>query len=221
MRPYGKGNREEEMRIGKPIVLVLATALLVLPSIVSCKRAAQQSESTSGRAVNPYTNESVFDEVKRKLQESPNDVDLLYHLAELYDRNAQYKEAIDTYSKVIKLKPGMGYAYFKMATAYDRMNNPSDAVKTFREAIKYIPKNPTLYNNMGVAYGKLGKYDEEVESLKKAIQLRPNYAAARYNLGMTYLKMKNKKAAIKEYEALKEFDVGAAANLLKEINRAT
>jgi tetratricopeptide (TPR) repeat protein len=209
------------MRIGKPIVLALATALLVLPSVMSCKKAAEQTETKTSRAVNPYTNESVFDEVKRKLQGNPNDVDLLYRLADLYDRNSQYNEAIDAYKKVIKVKPDMAYAYFKLGTVYDRANNPAEAVKTFKEAQKYMPKNPVLYNNMGVAYGKLGKYGEEVESLQKAVKLRPNYTAARYNLGMTYLKMKNKKAATKEYEALKEFDEGAAQNLLKEIDRAS
>lgn len=201
--------------------LLLAAALLTLPAAMSCNKAQEQPQTKAGPAVNPYSNESTFDEVKRKLREKPNDVDLLYHLADLYDRNGQYKEAIETYKEVIELKPDMAYAYLKMATAYDRIDNPSEAVKTFRQAIKYIPKNPTLYNNMGVAYGKLGKYAEEVESLKKAIQLRPHYSSARYNLGMTYLKMKNKKAATKEYEALKEFDEGAAANLLKEIDRAS
>ncbi len=201
------------------ISLILAAVLLASPAIISCKKAQEQSETKAGPALNPYSNESTFDEVQRKLKEKPDDVDLLYHLADLYDRNAQYKEAIESYKKVIKLKPDLGYAYLKMATAYDRINNPAEAVKSFREAIRYMPNNPTIYNNMGVAYGKLAKYGEEVESLKKAIKIRPNYSAARYNLGMTYLKMKNKKAATKEYEALKEFDEGAAANLLKEIER--
>jgi len=207
------------MRTGKKMLFAMAVMLL-LPLLISCKKSAEHSEKTSGPAVNPYSNESTFDEVKRKLQEKPNDVDLLYHLADLYDRNSQYKEAIDAYKNVLKVKPDMGYAYFKMGTMYDRMNNPSEAVKTFKEAEKYMPKNPVLYNNMGVAYGKLGKYAEEVEAMKKAIRLRPNYTAARYNLGMTYLKMKNKKAATKEYESLKKFDEGAAANLLKEIESA-
>lgn len=207
------------MRIGKQMSLVLAAVLFLLAFVSSCEKSGQHSEKTSGPAVNPYSNESTFDEVKRKLQANPNDVDLLYHLADLYDRNSQYKEAIDAYQKVIKVKPDMAYAYLKIGTVYDRMNNPSEAVKAFKEAQKYMPKNPVLYNNMGVAYGKLGKYGEEVESLKKAVRLRPNYTAARYNLGMTYLKMKNTKAATKEYEALKEFDEGAAASLLKEIER--
>jgi len=220
MRPYGKVNRGGGMRTGKKILLALAVMLL-LPLLISCKKSAPHPEKMSGPAINPYSNESTFDEVKRKLQENPNDADLLYRLADLYDRNFQYKEAIDAYKKVIKVKPDMAYAYFKMGSVYDRMNNPSEAGKAFKEAQKYMPKNPVLYNNMGVAYGKLGKYEEEVESLKKAIRLRPKYTAARYNLGMNYLKMKNKKAAAKEYEALKEFDEGAAANLLKEIERAS
>lgn len=209
------------MRTGKHTSLALAAVLFLLVFVTSCKKSGQHSETTSGPAVNPYSNESTFDEVKRKLQGNPNDADLLYHLADLYDRNSQYKEAIDAYKKVIEVKRDMASAYLKMGTVYDRMNNPSEAVKVFKEAQKYMPKNPVLYNNMGVAYGKLGKYGEEVESLKKAVRLRPNYTAARYNLGMTYLKMKNKKAASKEYESLKEFDEGAAANLLKEIERAS
>lgn len=209
------------MRTRKQISLALAAVLFILAFGTSCKKSGQQSETTSGPAVNPYSNESTFDEVKRKLQGNPNDVDLLYRLADLYDRNSQYNEAVDAYKKVIKVKPDMAYAYFKLGTVYDRMNNPSEAVKTFKEAQKYMPKNPVLYNNMGVAYGKLGKYSEEAEALKKAVRLRPNYTSARYNLGMTYLKLKNKKAATKEYEALKEFDEGAAANLLKEIERAS
>ncbi len=205
----------------KQISLALAAVLILLAFMTSCKKSEQHPATTSGPALNPYSNESAFDEVKRKLQGTPNDPDLLYRLADLYDRSSQYKEAIEAYKKVVKVKPDMAYAYLKMGTAYDRMNNSSEAVKAFKEAQKYMPKNPVLYNNMGVAYGKLGKYSEEAESLKKAIKLRPNYTAARYNLGMTYLKMKNKKAATKEYEALKEFDEGAAANLLKEIERAS
>ncbi len=208
------------MRTSKQISLALAAVLFLVALVTSCKKSEQHPETTSGPAVNPYSNESTFDEVKRKLQSNPNDADLLYRLADLYDRNSQYKEAIEAYKKVIKVKPDMAYAYFKLGTVYDRTNNPSEAVKTFKEAQKYMPKNPVLYNNMGVAYGKLGKNGEEVEALKKAVRLRPNYTAARFNLGMTYLRIKNKKAAGKEYEALKEFDEGAAANLLKEIEKA-
>ncbi len=196
---------------------VVCVVVLSLPFLVSCKKEEQPAGGSAAKAVNPYSAESVFDEIKKELDKDPNNVDALYHLADLYDRNSQYQEAIDTYGKVVKLKPDMGYAYFKMGTAYDRLNKPAEAVAAFKEAIKRLPDYAVVYNNIGVAYGKLGRLNEEVASLKKAVKLRPNYSSARFNLGMTYLKMKNKKAAMKEYEELQKFDEGAAASLLKEI----
>ncbi len=200
---------------------LLCAVAISLPFLVSCKKEEQPSGRAAAKAVNPYSAESVYDEVKKQLDKDPNNVDALYHLADLYDRNSQYQEAVDTYKKVVKLKPDMGYAYFKMGTAYDRLNKPADAVEAFKQAIKRLPNYAVVYNNIGIAYGRLGKTNEEISSLKKAVKLRPNYSAAHFNLGMTYLKTRNKKAAMKEYEELQKFDEGAADSLLKEINGAS
>jgi tetratricopeptide (TPR) repeat protein len=200
---------------------VIAALVIALMPVASCKKEEQQSRKAPVQSVNPYASDSVFLEVKKKLEENPKDVDAWFHLGDLYERNAQYTEAIDAYKKVIGLKPDMGYAYLKMGTAYDRLNQPAEAVKTLRMATQRMPRFAVGYNNLGVAYGKLGKFDEEIAALQRAIKLRPSYAGARYNLGMTFLKVKNKKAAMRQYESLKEFDEGAAEALLKEINKAS
>ncbi len=194
-------------------MLTFSVSLLMF----SCKK-GETPEKTPVRNINPYTNESVFVEIKKKLKENPDDADSWYHLADLYDRNGQYAEAVDAYKKAIKLKPDMGFAYFKMGTAYDRLNQPAEAVAALEKAIKYMPDYAVAYNNMGVAYGKLGKRDREIDVLHKAIKLRPKYASARYNLGIAYLKSGNKKAARQEYESLKTIDDGIAEALLKEMN---
>lgn len=199
--------------------LICVCTLLFLFS--SCSKGDQPAEKTSGPSVNPYSSESVSEEVQRKLRENPNDPDALYHLADLYDRNAQYKEAIDTYKKVLKIKPDSGYVYYKIGTAYDRLNQPSEAVAALKNAIKYMPSYAVAYNNMGVAYGKLNQPEQEIAALKKAIKIRPRYTAARYNLGLTYLRTGNKKGALAEYEALKDFDEGAAEALMKEIGKTS
>ena len=206
----------------KQYVAILSLGFLFCVfAMASCQKSDQSSESKSTQTINPYATDTIFDEVYKHVQQNPADADALYHLADLYDRNAQYEEAIETYQKVVKLKPDMGYAYFKMATAYDRLNRPEEAVNAFKTAAKYLPNHPVLFNNMGIAYGKLGKLNEEISSLKKAITLRPSYSAARYNLGVTYIKTKNIAAARKEYDALKGFDEGAAEALLKEIEKAS
>jgi tetratricopeptide (TPR) repeat protein len=199
----------------------LALLLLFSLGVAGCsKKEDHPSGKTKEAAINPYSSESVFDEVKKKLEKNPNDVVELFHLADLYDRNNLYPQAIETYKKVVTLKPDMGYAYLKMGTAYDRLNQPAEAIAAFKKAEKYMPTYPVLYNNMGVAYGKLDKLNEEVAALKKAIKLRPSYTSAHFNLGMTYLKMRNKKEAMKQYDALMRFDEGAAKMLLKEIEKA-
>lgn len=199
-------------------LLLLVFAVL---ATVSCKKEEPRTNPASTQALNTASNESVFDEVKKKVDQNPEDADALYHLADLYDRNEQYAEAIETYKRVVALKPGMGYAYFKMGTAYERVNKPAEAVEAFKKAVSLMPKNAVAYNNLGVAYGKLGKLNDEITALQKAVKLRPNYSSARYNLGVTYLKTGRKQAAMKEYEALKSFDESVAEALLKEINRAS
>lgn len=202
----------------RSVALVVAVILCMLSA---CSREDSRGKPKGTSATSQYSADTIFDEVFKQAQKTPNDIDALYHLADLYDRSAQYAEAIETYKKVVKLKPDMGYAWFKMATAYDRLNRPADAVEAFKSAAKHLPNHAVLFNNMGTAYGKLGKYTEEIAALNKAVKIRPNYAAARYNLGMTYLRKKNRTAAMKEYEALKEFDEGMAEALHKEIEKGT
>jgi tetratricopeptide (TPR) repeat protein len=198
----------------------IGTVVLLLPLFLACSGGEQPSEKKAGaKAVNPYSSGSVYDEVQLKLKENPNDADALYHLADLYDRDAQYKEAIDTYKKVLKARPESGYIYFKIGTAYDRLGQPAEAVTAFQSAIKYLPSYAVAYNNLGVAYGKLNKPDQEITALKKAIKLRPKYSSARYNLGVTHMKTGNKKAALAEYQELKTFDEGTAEALMKEIEK--
>lgn len=202
--------------------LWLMVPVLMFLTAPSCSREKprQEQRPASTSSINPYSDDSAFAEVKKKLEENPNDADALYHLADIYDRQAQYTDAIEAYKKVIKLKPDMGYAYFKMGTAYDRLDQPADAVNAFKKALKYMPNYAVIYNNLGVAYGKLGKYNDEIGALKKAIKLRPKFSTARYNLGVTYLKTGNKKAAMQEYESLRNFDEGTAEALRKEIEKS-
>jgi tetratricopeptide (TPR) repeat protein len=217
--------RENNMKNGNALLLfklsLISIFMLMLSLFSACSKGEEPKEKASDYTVNPYSSDSVFDEVQRELQKNPNDADALYHLADLYDRDAQYKEAIETYKKVLQLKPKSGYIYFKIGTAYDRLNQPSEAVAALQSAVKYMPSYAVAYNNLGIAYGKLNKPEDEIRELKKALKIRPRYSSARYNLGMTYLRIGNKKGALDEYKALKEYDEGAAESLMKEIGKAS
>lgn len=197
---------------------LLLTAFLVLS--FSCKGKETSQEKKQAPVSNPYSTETIFVETKQMVESHPDDPDAWFHLADLYERNAQYAEAIEAYQKVAKLKPA-GYVYVKIGTDYDQLGQHAKAVEALKKAIHYMPGYAVAYNNLGIAYGKLGKDREEIEALKKAIKLRSSYVTARYNLGMAYLKVKDRKAALREYELLKDLESGAAQSLKKEIDNRT
>lgn len=190
--------------------------IILLVSFSSCKKKEDNRGETK---VNPYTTDSIFEEVKKNLEKDPKNIDELYHLADLYERSDMYNEAIDVYTRIVAIKPDAGYAFFKKGTILSRINRYDEAIISLRRAVKLMPENAVAYNNLAVAYGKAGNLNEEISNLKKALKLRPNYATARYNLGIAYLKKGEKGLAMKEYNILKTLDEGVANNLLKEIKK--
>lgn len=198
-------------------LLALLCALILNSGCGRQEENKGQGSAASEAAINSYSTENVFEEFLRKVKADPKNTEHLYHLAELYDRNGQYEKAVETFAKVIALKPDMGYAYLKMGTAYSRMNQPEKAIEALNEAVFHLPGNPMVLNNLGIAYGKLERWDDEIVALKKAIAIRPQYASARFNLGLTYMKKGNLTAARAEYQALNEFDGTMARELLQRL----
>ncbi len=184
----------------------------------SCKGKETTHEAKQGAVYNPYSTESIYLETRQRVEAHPEDADAWFHLASLYESNGQYAEAIDAYKKVAKLKPSQGYVYVKMGTAYDQIGKPREAVEAFKKAVHYMPGFAVAYNNLGIAYGKLGRHNEEIAALKKALQLRPSYVTGRYNLGIAYLRANDRKAALQQYEILRDVETGTADALKKEID---
>jgi len=202
---------------GFPQVFIAVAVLLLGQSCGHKEESKPQQPVASEAQIIAHSNENIFEEFLRKVKDDPKNVDNLYHLADLYERNNQYEKAIETFAKVIAIKPDMGYAYLKMGTSYSRMNQPDKAVAILKDAAGHLPRNPVVLNNLGIAYGKLGRLDDEIDALKRAIAIRSRYASARYNLGLTYINKGNLAAARSEYQALNEFNSTMALDLLKQI----
>jgi tetratricopeptide (TPR) repeat protein len=192
----------------KHLLFIIIIPLLLL----SCSKKQEKNAANVNNS-----EQSLYEQVKERTEKNPNDPESWYYLAELYERAGMYREEVDALKKVVALKPS-GYSYMKMGTAYHRLGEYKDAIKSFNAAKKYFPKYAVLYNNLAVAYGKVGRLDEEIAELERAISFRPRYATARYNLGTTYLKQGKIDLALKQYNALLEFDEGTAEALKKEID---
>jgi Flp pilus assembly protein TadD len=108
-----------------------------------------------------------------------------------------YARAIESYNKVIELKPDYE-AYFILGIAYVNQGDYAMAIKSYNKAIKLKPDYEAYYN-LGIAYRKQSDYARAIESYNKAIELMPDYAEAHYNLGNAYYEQGDYARAIESY----------------------
>jgi tetratricopeptide (TPR) repeat protein len=80
-------------------------------------------------------------------------------------------QAIDSYSKAIKIDPKMAKAYNNRGIAYIWKKQYDLAVADFTQAIKLDPKNGKAYNNRAIVYSYQGDNTKALQDLHKAQSL--------------------------------------------------
>jgi tetratricopeptide (TPR) repeat protein len=81
------------------------------------------------------------------------------------------------------------------------------------------PEFAKAHVELAYSYRHLDWLAKAVATYKQAIHLSPRFADAHYNLGITYLYMKDRNAALEEYNILKTINPEQAEKLYAEINK--
>ncbi len=123
--------------------------------------------------------ETGFREVSKALSLDPaNPLTILYQ-ARFYADDGRYRQAEETYTNLIKLRPNLWLAHNEFGVLLEDEGRYSEALMQYRSASLAAPKNALAYNNIGSVYLQLGKLDEAVQNCKSSLQLKPNGGAAR------------------------------------------
>jgi tetratricopeptide (TPR) repeat protein len=80
-------------------------------------------------------------------------------------------QAIDSYSKAIKVNPKLAKAYNNRGIAYTWKKQYDLALADFNKAIKLEPKNGKAYNNRAIVYSYQGENNKALQDLHKAQSL--------------------------------------------------
>jgi hypothetical protein len=91
------------------------------------------------------------------------------------------------------------------------------ALPYFLEAVKKDPRDTKAQFLIGYCNAQLGLLEEAANAYEKSILLNPDFVMAHLLLGLTYVELRDKKAALKEYNALKKLHSAYAKNLLDMI----
>lgn len=163
-------------------------------------------------AINTY-NKALSIKVK------PDDAEAYIGFGNINDAVGRKPEAVNAYQQALKVKPDDAEAHFFLGGSYFDLGKAAEAITELNNAIKLNDKFAAAYTFLGVIYGQQGKFNEAVEPLKMAITLNANDLASRQFLGMVYVNLRDKEAALKEYQALKSIDEKIANDLITEINK--
>jgi superkiller protein 3 len=130
-------------------------------------------------------------------------------------------EALVACRRALELKPGDGETLYYQGIAYGKLGQKPRALEAYRLSVAAFEREQNgqadiLYLR-GNVNQQLQRDAEAIESYRAAISLRPNFAQARLNLGAMYAVAGNQRAAMEEYNQLRQVDPARADKLLRVI----
>ena len=144
-------------------------------------RANDSAASTSTQAqVTPAQQREMLDQsvapLLETLKTSPDDVDTIVKVGNLYYDGQQYQEAVKYYRLAAKSQPKNADLLTDLGTSLWYTGDADGAIAEFQKALKYQPDHPGTLFNLGIVRWQ-GKSDPKgaVEAWEELLQKNPNY----------------------------------------------
>ncbi len=136
---------------------------------------------------------------KQALVQEATNTNVLFALASLYHKLAQYREAKIHYKKLLSIDPDYKKALNNYLVLMSE-ESPSQALVELKELEKESPDFSPIQAQIGMIYAQIGDYTHAESYLRRAIILSPEVLNYRYNLGVVYDNMKRYNDAITLYK---------------------
>lgn len=108
----------------------------------------------------------------------------------------KYKEAVEYFTKYLKIFPNDEKAYNFRGLAYENKKDYKSAIKDFTSAIKLNPKYTAAMANRGECYFKSGENEKAIKDFTSVIKLEPENFSVSYALGLIHANEENWNDAI-------------------------
>lgn len=119
-------------------------------------------------------------------------------LADGYQKQRKYDEAIGAYQKAIAARPGEYAAYGNLAELLRAQNRFNDAIDWLRKALKVFPNDGHIYTTLGALYSLADRNEEAVQAALAGIRFLPGEYMAYTNLCRAYNDSNKPEMAIRE-----------------------
>ena len=129
----------------------------------------------------------------------PEDATPYFNRGDNFFNSGKYQEAIDNYTKAIKLNPKFTGAYFNRGYARQKLSQYQEAIADLTKVAELDPKYPNVYYALGWNYCQAEQYQNAVDNYTKAIGSDPKNAKAYNNRGFNYGKIGQYQKAIDDF----------------------
>ncbi len=121
-------------------------------------------------------------EFRKILLSDPGNVKALNGMGISYDMLGDFRGAMESYERALKLKEDLDYVHNNRGYSYLLQGNPDEAILSFQRAIALNSRNSQFHNNLGLAYASKGQMNLAMLEFKLAgIEGRAYYNIARIN----------------------------------------
>jgi tetratricopeptide (TPR) repeat protein len=130
------------------------------------------------------------DTLKRRLQQKPNDPDMLYLLGEALLRSGAqsgtpaYNEAQVSFEKSVRLDPKACLPHVSLGKMYLDEERTAEAVAQFEQARAADPNEKSTYWQLATAYRKLGEFDKQRSALAALKSLNDQERSGSHEVNM-------------------------------------
>lgn len=130
---------------------------------------------------------------QKGLEAIPDDAQLLFHIAEMYERTRDFDKAVVTYERMLTKDPESNLARNNLASLLTDQKSDAASLKRARELVLGFEtqSQPAFRDTLGWVHHKSGETDKAIEILKEVVKQAPNVPIFRYHLGMAYHKQGN------------------------------
>jgi predicted O-linked N-acetylglucosamine transferase (SPINDLY family) len=138
--------------------------------------------------------------LSKAAQLDPKNAELLSNLVRSQHGAELYREALETYAKLLRLVSDSAQIQTDRGTALAKLKRFDEAEKAYEKAISLQPDYFLAWSNRGNLFNELHLTEQAIQSYEKALQINPNYAETWTNLGNAFFDLNRFSDAVIAHE---------------------
>lgn len=188
------------------IKIILAVSLFAF--LFSCTENKKDSNSSviDSTKVQADTLSIKIKVISDKILEDPNNAELYFQRAKVYQANKVYNSAVNDMDRVMKLDSSKAEYYLYFADLYFMTNKTRNSKEMFERCIKQFPQNIEARLKLAELYYLVKKYQESINYINEALKIDKYNARGYFMKGLNYQEMGDTAKAVSSMQTAVEQD---------------